>query len=244
MLIGTLLCTVSSRPAHSSRHSTQSNIASPHSAGESKGKSYPQPETLQSSLPQKHTSARSSTHEANSSSPQPAKTRSFISPGSTASGPTSDHSDFSSHTSHSADVTPSSPTTPPSSPASQPSSFTAGAASRGGSSATGDSPPFGSGSPVSQGPNTSANVAAGGSSDPAQEGNQLRSNGYRIEVEAAQTQEDGSSALELAISPDESATPQRTHRGYTHEEEMFRLKWGVRAYQQAQALATSVANGN
>ncbi len=76
-------------------------------------------------------------------------------------------------------------------------------------------------------------------------GNYLSSDGQRVAVEDVTFNEDGTSSMDLSLTPEDStpAAP-ATRKGYTYEEEMFRLKWGVSAYQHAKSLARSAANGN
>lgn len=79
--------------------------------------------------------------------------------------------------------------------------------------------------------------------DPAAPGNYLQSEGQRVAVESVDVQSDDPSALNLIVTPDETpASPGKSRNGFSYEEELFRMKWGISAFQQAQTFARETAN--
>lgn len=78
--------------------------------------------------------------------------------------------------------------------------------------------------------------------DPSAAGNTLTVGGQQIAVESIQQTPDGPN-LDLAITPaDGSSTnyPQ-INRGFTHEQELFRMKWGWVNYDLATRAAKEVS---
>jgi hypothetical protein len=73
--------------------------------------------------------------------------------------------------------------------------------------------------------------------NPNAPGNSISSSGQTVAVEGAELLEDGSTALDLAVTPSASPSGTRVRRGFTYEEELFRTKWGWAAYAEAQKVA-------
>jgi len=78
--------------------------------------------------------------------------------------------------------------------------------------------------------------------DPSAAGNSLTSGGQQVSVESIQQTPDGTN-LDLAISPAaiSSANLSQGVRGFTHEQELFRMKWGWENYDLAQRAAREVS---
>ena len=78
--------------------------------------------------------------------------------------------------------------------------------------------------------------------DPSAAGNSLTSGGQQVTVESIQQTPDGTN-LDLAISP-ASTSPMNSSqsgRGFTHAQELFRMKWGWENYDLAQRAAREVS---
>ncbi|MCK9588463.1 MAG: hypothetical protein WC076_04945 [Terrimicrobiaceae bacterium] len=78
--------------------------------------------------------------------------------------------------------------------------------------------------------------------NPDAPGNAISSEGQTVAVEGTELLDDGSTALDLAVSPADTTmldakAEGKWPRGFTHEEQLFRAKWGWSAFDQAQKIA-------
>lgn len=152
-------------------------------------------------------------------------------------------SSFSSPSYASSNPAPSSNSFATSSPASTPSSASFSEANSGAIGSTASGIQSLSSAPISQQPTTPVTKAQ----TPSEQGNYLVSNGQVIAVESVEVQPNGESFLDLSISPDSTPKTRSAdlhRRPYTYEEELFRMRWGISAYQQAQSVGRSTASGN
>ena len=78
--------------------------------------------------------------------------------------------------------------------------------------------------------------------DPSAAGNSLTSGGQQVTVESIQQTPDGNN-LDLAISPASTGPVNSSQggRGFTHAQELFRMKWGWENYDLAQRAAREVS---
>ncbi len=80
--------------------------------------------------------------------------------------------------------------------------------------------------------------------NPDAPGNFMTSNGQKVAVEAAEPLPDGSTAMDIVVTPGDFLTKETDlsigQRGFTPEEERFRTKWGWAAFDKAKKLATEL----